>query len=297
MYGAVCQAGGSGSGPRPPLGRERGNIREFGRPTRYSARPYQPEFSMSRSAAFTPAVGLLLGLSLSLACGGFGSDSSRSSYGKRAGATTSSPEEYESLDQGYRVAPDRAIYAMTLHASAKTVAAAAALLTAEVAALETASAAACPSTWMDHAAPSGAGDEWSTSAELRLDVDLRGLATVAERRARIDACAAAIAPRITDAWSDVGQDRRYVGAAGPVLTVDQPDLHRDALLERVRARLSWAAAATGAPQLHPTDLRCVPDGTVNVLDRRLSGVQLGLSMPCGASAPRLTVAAEGGDVL
>ncbi|MSP55013.1 MAG: hypothetical protein EXR69_05330 [Myxococcales bacterium] len=71
----------------------------------------------------------------------------------------------------------------------------------------------------------------------------------------------------------------YLSSA-PVLVVDAPLSHRDALLTIERERLIWAAGATGAPQLHPEDLRCVPDGTVSEADARLSGVVLTLGMAC-----------------
>ncbi|MDP2309837.1 MAG: hypothetical protein Q8P18_27710 [Pseudomonadota bacterium] len=250
--------------------------------------------SRSRLSPFAPAVGLALGLAL--ACGGLGGGRGDSySYSERTVAPGA--DGYPGLDQAYRVPPDRAVLAVTINVAHESFASTASGLTTEVAALEQALGSHCTATVLDYAAPLSSGSpQWTATAEVRVDIDLRGLAGVAERRGRIDACLATIEPLLTpDGWKSLGTGNRQVRRSVPVLAVDAPEQHRDALLARVRTGLAWAAAATGAPQVHPDDLRCVPDGGVTVGDRRLSGVVLTLDMPCRVEAAGAKVGVVAGD--
>lgn len=246
---------------------------------------------MRHPATVATATGLFLGLAL--ACGGMGSGSGDLSYRKTDYGGAPGADGYPELDRAYRVPPDRAVVAVTVRVDQPTAAAASAQLTAELDALVAATGAACAPELLDATPPTASrgytGDaSWGATAEVRLDVDLRGLATTPERRTKLEACLAALDPSLTqDEWVKSGAGTRMVVRSAPVLAVDQPEAHRDALLDRARARLTWAAQAGGAPQLQPGDLRCVPDGSVIVGDRRLSGVVLELSMPCrvdGAAA-------------
>ncbi len=249
--------------------------------------------------AVAPLIGLLLGLSL--ACGGLGAGGSgigSGSYSDR-GYPDAAPgaEGYAALDQAYRVPPDRASVAVTIQVEQPTPAETTRLLTSEVAAVVQVVGSGCSASPLDYTSPAPRGaDTWTATAEVRLDIDLRTLTTVDTRRDRIDGCLAGIAPLLTvEGWKKVGPSgTRHVQRSEPVLMVDAPDQHRDALLAKERARLAWAATAAGAPQLHPTDLRCVPDGNVLVGDRRLSGVVLMLEMPCRVEPPEEAGEAEAG---
>ncbi len=234
--------------------------------------------------AFAPLAGLALGLSL--ACGGLGAGGSgigSGSYSDTRYEVVPGADGYAALDQAYRVPPDRASVAVTVWVDQPSAAEATRLLTSEVAAVSQAAGDRCTATPLDYTSPSaGSAESWNATAEVRVDIALGGLATVEDRRVRIDACLGALAPLLTFEGSrKVGPSgNRHVQRSEPVLMVDAPEQHRDALLAKERARLAWAATASGAPQLHPTDLRCVPDGSVIVGDRRLSGVVLSLAMPC-----------------
>lgn len=243
----------------------------------------------SRLSPFAPAVGLILGLAL--ACGGLGGDSAIS-YSRQEVAPGA--EGYPALDQAFRVPPDRALVAVTIDVRQATVAETSSALTAEVTALEQALGIQCVATVLDYGPPTASGDQSRTAtAEVRVDIDLRGLPGVTERREKIDACLAMIEPLLTpQEWKSAGAGKRQVRRSAPVLAVDSPEQHRDVLLERERPRLTWAAAATVAAQLHPLDLRCVLDGSVIVGDRRLSGVVLTLGMPCRIEADAAAVASE-----
>lgn len=241
--------------------------------------------SRSRLSPFAPAVGLVLGVSL--ACGGLGGSGrgdSYSSYGERE--VVPGADGYADLDRAYRVPPDRALVALTVNVHASSVTQTSSLLTTEVTTLEDTLGTRCAATVLDYTPPTAMDTTWwSASAEVRVDIDLRGLAGVSERRGRIEACLAALDPLLTPAsWKSIGDSPRQMRRSPPVLAVDAPDQHRDALLERARTELAWAASATGAPQLHPEDLRCVPYGTVRVGDKRLSGVVLTLDLPCRVKA-------------
>ncbi|MES2643992.1 MAG: hypothetical protein V4850_31170 [Myxococcota bacterium] len=230
---------------------------------------------------FAPAVGLVLGLAL--ACGGLGGSGRGDSFSSSTEREVApGAEGYAALDQAYRVPPDRAVVAVTIGVTAGSVAETSSALTTEVTTLEQALGTRCTAAVLDYGPPTATGDtSWAATAEVRVDIDLRGLPGVSERRERIDACLASFEPRLThENWKSYANSPRQVRRSAPTLVVDAPDQHRDALLERERTRLSWAAAATGAPQLHPEDLRCVPAGTVHVGDQRLSGVVLALDMSC-----------------
>jgi len=243
---------------------------------------------MSRSpfTPYTPAIGLLLGLAL--ACAGVGSgdvgsgDSYRSSSYREPAPGA---EGYTTLDHSFRVPPDRALVAVTVGVSQPSFAETSAALSAEVANIQAALTGPCTTTLMDASSPDQDGTTWSASAELRVDIDLRGLPGVAERRTRLDTCLAALDPLLTTEWKKISVGTRIVQRSAPLLSVDDPEQHRDALLAQAAASLAWAAGAAGAPQLHPTDLRCVPRGTVTVGDRRLSGVVLELDLPCRVYLP------------
>lgn len=220
------------------------------------------------------ATGLLLGFALACSLGG---DSFEYSRGKPTGPDATN---IAGLDRAYRVPPDRAILLVGATVTADTPSVASSLLTDEVTALRQAVGDRCTVTVLDYSAPVGGYSTSQAGARVRLDVELKGLTDIEARRARIDACEQALAPRLTSDWGKVAQGQRAVTAAAPVLVVDDPDAHRDALLARERGRLGWAAAAGGVPQLHPEDLRCVPDGRVVEGDRQLSGITLELGMNC-----------------
>lgn len=236
---------------------------------------------MHTRAALATVTGLALGFAL--ACGVIGSGpDSLVDYRSSAYTPPSGADAYPALDRAYRVPPDRASVAVTLQVREPEAAAAGSQLTSEIAAVTKGAGDRCTAALQDASPPTPAGSaEWSASAEVRVDIDLKGLPTVEERRAKIDACLAGIDPLVTrDEWKKVAAGERQVQRSAPVLSVDDPTRHRDALLDRARAELTWAAAAAGAPQLHPEDLRCVPDGIVHAGDARLSGVVLTLGMTC-----------------
>lgn len=236
---------------------------------------------MHARAALATATGLALGFAL--ACGVIGSGpESLVDYRSSAYTPPTGADAYPALDRAYRVPPDRASVAVFIRVREPDAATAGAALTKEIQGVVAGAGTSCAASLLDASPPTPSGStEWSASSEVRVDVDLRGLGTVEERRAKIDACVAGIDPLVTrDEWKKVAAGQRQVQRSAPVLSVDDPTRHRDPLLERARAELTWAAAAAGAPQLHPEDLRCVPDGTVQAGDARLSGVVLTLGMAC-----------------
>lgn len=250
--------------------------------------PIRMNRSLASIAPFAPLVGL--GLGLVLACGGLGGGG-RSGFSEYSGARyePQSAEGYAALDAAYVVAPDSAAVAVTVEVQQATVALTSASLTSEITALEAAVSGQCIATVLDASPATRHGDgDWASSAEVRVNVDLRGLPGVAERRARIEACLAPIEPLLTpDGWSDLktGVGRRHVRRSDVTLLLDSSESHRDALLKRAITAMNWSATAGGAPQLHPEDVRCVTHGAVAVAARRLSGLVLTLDMDCRLAGP------------
>lgn len=252
--------------------------------------------SLASVAPFAPVVGLSLGLVL--ACGGLGG-------GGRSGSSDSYSDSrdeplgaggYAALDAAYVVAPDSAVVAVTVEVQRGSPADTSAALTTEFTALEQAVSGQCTAAVLDVSPPSRWGDtDWVASAEVRIDADLRGLPGVAERRARIEACLAPIEPLLTpEGWNDLksGAGRRHLRRSDVTLLLDAPESHRDALLKRALTTLTWSAAAGGAPQLQPEDVRCVTNGAVEVGAQRLSGLVLTLNMDCRVDGAAPVATAE-----
>ncbi len=222
------------------------------------------------------------GLSIAMACGGGGSgDLLRGSYYGKESVGDSS--DYAALDQAYLVPPDRAVIRIDAVATAPDAATAAAQIRARIAGVEAAAGEGCPARVLDYQPARPYGDEWRSEAELRVDVPLSGLETVAARMDALDACGAALAGVVTDSdGEEDGDVRAWVGRSeSPQLLVDDLHQHAGALLARRAADLAAVSDASAAPQLHPEDLRCTATGDVRYGSiRRLSGVSLALGMDC-----------------
>ncbi|MEM9189287.1 MAG: hypothetical protein AAGF12_08930 [Myxococcota bacterium] len=126
-------------------------------------------------------------------------------------------------------------------------------------------------------------DRWDASSVLRLDIDLSGAEDVSARQARIEGCMG-VFPTL-----DADDYRVIVGA--PLITIDHPDAHRTALLERELARLR-EASALAAPSYVPEEIRCASEGRVRIVRRSLHGVALAVDLNCRRVANPREAAAE-----
>lgn len=237
------------------------------------------------------------GLGIALACGSSGSgDWSRKSYS--GGASPADPDHYGALDGGFVVPPDRALQSVGITVTAATAEAAAAELRARAAALEAAaSTEACQARLVDYGVPSAYGREaWQGTAEVRVDVVLKGLDGLQARMDAVDACQAALAPLLTGSDGvelDGGEGQAWVDRSRQ-LAIVVDDRHRFAgeLLSRRAQRLAAVADASAAPQLHPEDQRCTATGEVSYGSRSLDGVELILGMSCRVLDPVIEVEQE-----
>lgn len=187
----------------------------------------------------------------------------------------------ESLHQGaYVVAPDRGLLTVTVHASAATLAEALTTTTNSASALVDALKAVpgCEARLADVDLPHATGqDHYGASAEVFVDVDLRQLATVAERAARLASCLRVLDEELRRVAK---VDALGMTPTTPLLTVDNPKEHLDVLLRRAAASLQAAKIEGTTPPLFPDERRCVPTGEVIVTSRRLSGLALEPQLEC-----------------
>ena len=240
-----------------------------------------------RRSLILPVAG---GLSLALACGsgGSGEYDIRSGYGRSETESAAPADAYGALDQGYVVAPDRAVIRVDIKVRDEDSVARRALLRSRADAVTAAVSDTCAAQVIDYA-PAAEGDwEPRGSVELRLDVPLAALDSTLARMDALDACDAALAAVLTPADGkalDDGKAHLWVVRSAPVLLVDDLQQHAPTLLARRAAALATVAGTPAAPQLHPEDLRCTPIGSVEYGARRLSGVQLSLGMDCRVAAP------------
>lgn len=191
------------------------------------------------------------------------------------------------LHGSFLAPPDRALVGVHVSVEAGSYADAADAVREELRLLEVAltDAPGCSARGLQYHRPE-ARERWHAWLELVVDADLVGLATVAERMDRLDACSSAIAGRLAAGEELPNGAKRWVTTSQPVFTVDAPERYLPELIERRTRGLAAAHAASGAPQLHAEDLRCVPDGTVQIGHRLISGVQLSTSVACRIEGPK-----------
>lgn len=135
----------------------------------------------------------------------------------------------------------------------------------------------CAVAWDDYAPAVARGEaSFSGRAQLRLQVDFRGLADTAARTIRLDDCSSRVRGLVGD------EDVR-MQLSTPIVTLARPEAHLDALLEQRLAPLRALEERADAP-LHFEPARCRSSGAVRVIDRRMSGVTLGLDFRCDGVA-------------
>ncbi len=207
---------------------------------------------------------------------------SRGSYAAAPDATGLEQD----LHGRYLVPPDRALVRVEVTAHAATrggvgerIRAAATQLRADLAV-----PGACEVSVVDFGSPRGAGEDWADTATLRLDVPLTGVADVAERFARVERC--------MQRFSTLGAVARdlELAVSHPLPTVDRPDAHRAALLERALAPLREVGATGGPAAFDATGVRCTSRGEVTITERSLHGIAMTVDLECATrpAAPPTT---------
>jgi len=193
-------------------------------------------------------------------------------------ASAPDPAHFEdALHGAIWVAPDRALVSLESSIEATSRAAALERVRATADALRArGEGEGCAASIWSFGPIAGHGEAHIASATLRLDIDLRGLATPADRQARIEACLAPLYDLPADTFEGL---HLRIGEAR--VTVDDPSAHRARLLERRFAELRAVEAMADAPaQFRATGLRCTSSGQVSITQRTLSGVRLEVDFAC-----------------
>jgi hypothetical protein len=123
-----------------------------------------------------------------------------------------------------------------------------------------------------------ADDRFAAVDEWLVTVELTGLETVDDRAARIAAVEHALDAMVGSMSSWLGRSKDgLVQREAARLIVRDVWAHAPALLERERRRLAALQPQVG-PGYAPQALRSVPTGEIEVVSRRLSGVELRLGL-------------------
>lgn len=233
----------------------------------------------------------LLGVVAAYACGsGPGLESDIGSYSStnwRSQAEPGTAGDYPRLDHAVVVPPDRAVMRIDIHVTDASADAAAKALRSETDRALGAATATCTTTWVDYSPPQRRDDDaWVAQSELRVDALLTDATDLSDRAGRLDACVSATDPILT--WgkprklSDDGQV--WAVRSAPLLVVDAPEAHIDALLAKASQQLKRVSSGDG---LHPEDLRCTPTGLITQGSTRLSGVELVMELECELVRPEV----------
>lgn len=204
-------------------------------------------------------------------------------YSRGAGPTAPDPAMFEpDLHGAITVPPDRALVTLQAAVQGDSRGAVVQRVRQVASALRgrASSNEGCEASIWSFGNTEGRGERFTSSATLRMDVDLRGLATPVDRHERIESC---LAP-LYDLPATFGGLELAVGE--PRLTIDDPSAHRARLLERRFAELSAVAAtADTPPQFRAARLSCTSSGAVTIEQRSLSGIRLTVDFAC---APETT---------
>ncbi|MCB9592603.1 MAG: hypothetical protein H6719_07715 [Sandaracinaceae bacterium] len=132
----------------------------------------------------------------------------------------------------------------------------------------------CEVSVVDLGAPRRAGDRWYDTATLRIDVPLAGFGEVEERFVRVERCMerfGAMGASVADL---------ELAVSHPLPTLDRPDAHRAALLERAMRPLQEVATTDGPAAFDADGMRCVSRGEVTITERSLHGIALAVDLAC-----------------
>ena len=194
------------------------------------------------------------------------------------GTPSPDPSHFEDeLHGAVWVAPDRALVSLEGRVEASSRAAALERVRATADALRVrGEGEGCTTSIWSFGPIAGHGEAHTASATLRLDIDLRGLSTPADRQARVEACLAPLYDLPADSFEGL-----HLRIGEPRLTIDDPSAHRARLLERRFAALRAVEAMADAPaQFRARGLRCTSSGQVSITQRSLSGVRLDVDFAC-----------------
>jgi len=229
-------------------------------------------------------------LILLTACGGFGSDEppppaevtfgapAPSSYdtewiGRGSGREAPSAAGLEAEVHGrYSIAPERALIRATITVEAADRASVTQRAREVSSAVTDAISVGrrCEARVMDLSPPRRIDEQTvSEEATLRVDIVLTGLDSVGARHEAIETCLARFADASVVAANIVVSD--------PLLTLDDPRAHRDAVLEEALAGIRALALSDEPVTAKP----CRSRGEVAIVERSLAGIALGVDLECG----------------
>lgn len=196
-----------------------------------------------------------------------------------AGPAPDASELEADLHGRYLVAPDRALVRVEVTGHGPSRAAVTDRIRAGATQLVGALAVpgACEVSVVDFGSPRGSGEQWADTATLRIDVPLAGVTDVSERFARVERC--------MQRFVSLGASARDLDLAvsQPLATVDHPDAHRAALLERALRPMREVEDTEGPTAFDASGVRCTSRGEVTITQRSLHGVAMTVDLEC---APR-----------
>jgi len=176
------------------------------------------------------------------------------------------------------IPPDRALVHVQAEAKGgdRLAASSGAMLLGQALATEIGDEGMCQARVVDRGAVRFNGrQDWRGRISLRVDALLTGLPSVDARAERIEHCLARI-----DAAAN-GREEGAVRMGAPLLTLDQLETHRGELLARAFSDLTAVAGTTDTPtQFDANATHCTSGGHVNIVERSLDGIVLGVDMTC-----------------
>jgi len=119
---------------------------------------------------------------------------------------------------------------------------------------------------------------YTSTINVELEMTFTSLDTIDDRIERLDDCLG----RIPDADAK-SEDKEAIALSFSAIvpTIRDVSVHRDTLLQQHFDRLSAVAAADAPPsQFQASETRCTSDGTVSIVSRQLSGIELAVDLTC-----------------
>lgn len=122
-------------------------------------------------------------------------------------------------------------------------------------------------------------DQYTSQMNLAIEISFETLTSVTERMQQLDNCVQRIPTFI---HKDTKQEEAIAVALSPAMpTIRDASVHRDDLLQRRFAPLQAVAVATQPPeQFKAAHTQCTSNGTVEIVARTLSGIELDVHFEC-----------------
>lgn len=122
-------------------------------------------------------------------------------------------------------------------------------------------------------------DQYTSQIDVEIEVSFEGVTAISERIQRLDDCIQRIPEFAT---VETKKEEAIAMALSPALpTIQDPTIHREALLLRQFAPLQAVADAAQPPsQFTAIATQCTSNGDVKIVGRSLSGIELAVDFEC-----------------